>query len=247
MRQYSNRSDLLVALIWIACYCFLQSLAFTLNDVVGIRFSISTVFAILQVAVLLRFLYKNNFIKKYGLCFSPYPSKFFIYYLPLYFLSTVNLWNGVTLRYSILELLFYISLMLCVGFLEEVIFRGLLFQALAKSNVSRAMIISSVTFGIGHLINSFNGSGLSFVANLLQISAAIAFGFLFVTIFHRGKSLLPCICTHSAINIFSAFSSDSNLTAGKQTVFLIVEVLVILGYIFLLFKTSPSPSSTDCQ
>lgn len=40
--------------------------------------------------------------------------------------------------------------MLCVGFLEEMIFRGLLFEAIAKENVKKAIIISSVTFGIRH-------------------------------------------------------------------------------------------------
>ena len=64
--------------------------------------------------------------------------------------------------------------MLCVGFLEEVIFRGLLFQAIAKDNIKSAVIISSVTFGIGHIINLFNGSGMDLVNNLCQIVFAFA-------------------------------------------------------------------------
>ena len=54
----------------------------------------------------------------------------------------------------------YILSMLCVGFLEEVIFRGFLFRALAKENVNKAIIITSVTFGLGHILNLFNGSGM---------------------------------------------------------------------------------------
>ena len=54
--------------------------------------------------------------------------------------------------------------MLCVGFWEEVIFRGLLFQAIAKDNIKSAVIISCVTFGIGHIINLFNGSGMDLSA-----------------------------------------------------------------------------------
>lgn len=38
--------------------------------------------------------------------------------------------------------------MLCVGFLEEVIFRGLLFTAIAKDTIKTAVVLSSVTFGI---------------------------------------------------------------------------------------------------
>ena len=43
--------------------------------------------------------------------------------------------------------------MLCVGFMEEVIFRGLLFKAIAKDNAKMAIVISSVTFGLGHVLN----------------------------------------------------------------------------------------------
>ena len=37
--------------------------------------------------------------------------------------------------------------MLCVGFLEEVIFRGLLFKAIARGNIRSAVIISINTIG----------------------------------------------------------------------------------------------------
>ena len=63
--------------------------------------------------------------------------------------------------------------MLCVGFFEEVIFRGLLFQALAKENIETAVSVSSVTFGLGHILNLLNGSGMGLIANLCQIVGAV--------------------------------------------------------------------------
>ena len=80
-------------------------------------------------------------------------------------------------NYSWLEMVCHIILMLCVGFIEEVIFRGFLFKAIAKDNVKTAIIISSVTFGVGHLVNLVNGSGMELVANLFQIVGAIAYWF----------------------------------------------------------------------
>lgn len=65
--------------------------------------------------------------------------------------------------------------MLCVGFSEEAIFRGLPFTAIAKDNIKSAVIISSVTFGIGHIINLFNGSGMDLVNNLCRIVFAVAY------------------------------------------------------------------------
>ena len=129
--------------------------------------------------------------------------------------------------------------MLCVGFLEEVIFRGLLFKAIAKDNVKTAIIISSVTFGLGHLLNLVNGSGVEIVENLFQVTGAIAIGFLFVILYYRGGSLLPCIITHSAINITSVFANVAGLTLEKRIIFQLVLFAITITYSFILTKTLP--------
>ena len=129
--------------------------------------------------------------------------------------------------------------MLCVGFLEEVIFRGLLFTAIARNNIKSAVIISSVTFGIGHIINLFNGSGMELVSNLCQIVFAIAVGFLLVTIFSRGGSLLPCILVHSAINTLGTFANDAELTMQTQLLHLAALILLTVGYTLILTRTLP--------
>ena len=129
--------------------------------------------------------------------------------------------------------------MLCVGFLEELIFRGFLFTAIAKNNIRSAIIISSVTFGIGHIINLFNGSGMDLVSNLCQIVFAIAVGFLLITIFHRGGSLIPCIIVHSAINTLGTFADDRNLTAGMHLLHLAALIVITVAYTLVLTRTLP--------
>lgn len=129
--------------------------------------------------------------------------------------------------------------MLCVGFLEEVIFRGLLFKAIARGNIRSAVIISSVTFGIGHIINLFNGSGMDLVGNLCQIAFAVAAGFLPVTIFYRGGSLLPCIIVNSAINTISTFANDKAVTAEMHIIHLVILIAITVAYTLVLIKTLP--------
>ena len=141
---------------------------------------------------------------------------------------------------------------LCVGFLEEVIFRGLLLMSIARKNVRSAIIISSVSFGVGHIINLFNGSGMDLVTNLCQIVFAIAVGFLLVTIFYRGGSLLPCIITHAAINTLGTFANDTGLTAQMRLVHVAALISVTVVYALVLTRTLPkrSPeneSETDTQ
>ena len=92
--------------------------------------------------------------------------------------------------------------MLCVGFSEEAIF-----TAIAKDNIKSAVIISSVTFGIGHIINLFNGSGMDLPDRLCGHSRVHA-----GHVFYRGGSLLPCILVQSAINTLGIFANDTNFT-----------------------------------
>ena len=100
-------------------------------------------------------------------------------------------------------------------------------------------MISSVTFGVGHLINLFNGSGMDLVSNMCQICFAIAVGFLFVTIFYRGGSLIPCIITHSAVNTFSTFANKVGLTVEKHILHVIVMIVLTAAYTLILTKTLP--------
>jgi len=239
MKKLYEKNELTFALVWIAVYCVLQSLANPLNQVIGIEYAASAAFCVLQTVVLFAFIRKNNLQKRYGLCKSPVPASRFLYYVPLVILASGNLWNGFTLNYSPAETVCRIVCMLCVGFLEEVIFRGLLFQAIAKDNIESAVVISSVTFGIGHIINLFNGSGMDLVNNLCQIVFAIAVGFLLVTIAYRGGSLLPCIIVHAAINTLSTFANDTNLTTEMHLLHLAVLIAVTVVYTLILTRTLP--------
>ena len=178
-------------------------------------------------------------MKRYGLCKSPVPARRFLYYVPLVILASGNLWNGAAMNYTAAETVCRIVCMLCVGFLEEVIFRGLLFKAIAKDNIRSAIIISSVTFGIGHIINLFNGSGMDLVSNLCQIVFAIAVGFLLVTIFYRGGSLIPCILVHSAINTLGTFANDAALTMEARLLHIAVLIAITAAYTLILTRTLP--------
>ena len=243
MKKLYEKNELTFAIAWIVIYCVLQSLANPLNQAIGIEYAASAGFCILQTIVLFTFICKNKLQTRYGLCKSPVPARRFLYYVPLVILASGNLWDGAALNYSPVETVCRIACMLCVGFLEEVIFRGLLFTAIARNNVRSAVIISSVTFGIGHIINLFNGSGMNLASNLCQIVFAIAVGFLLVTIFYRGGSLLPCILVHSAINTLGTFANDTNLTMQMQLNHIAALIAITLAYTLILTRTLPKKQS----
>ena len=245
MKKLYEKNEQAFAIVWIVVYCVLQSFANPLNEKTGVEYSASAVFCILQTIILFAFLRKNNLQKRYGLCKSPVPARRFLYYVPLIILATGNLWNGIAVNDSLAGTVCRIACMLCVGILEEVIFRGFLFVSIAKDNVTSAIIISSVTFGVGHLINLFNGSGMDLVNNLCQICFAIAVGFLLVTIFYRGGSLFPCIIVHSAINTLSTFANKAGVTAEKHIIHVLILIFITVAYNLVLTKTLPKSQRTD--
>jgi membrane protease YdiL (CAAX protease family) len=134
--------------------------------------------------------------------------------------------------------------MLCVGFLEEMIFRGFLFQAMAKNGVKSAIVVSSVTFGIGHIINLINGSGAELLPNLLQVVYAVAVGFAFVMIYCRTKSLMPCIITHGVFNGLSAFANEAVMTPQRQILSGVLLAVIAGGYTLYLALAVKEESAT---
>jgi len=155
--------------------------------------------------------------------------KRYLYFIPLLLIVSVNLWNGININNSTSEIIFYILTMINVGFIEEIIFRGFLFRMMAKDNVKRAIIVSAITFGIGHIVNLLNGADL--IPTLIQICYAISIGYLFVIIFYKSKSLIPCIITHSLVNSLSIFNVENAVSLYVSSVFLIIVPLVYAMYI----------------
>lgn len=155
--------------------------------------------------------------------------KQYLYFLPLAVIVSVNLWNGVNMNHSAGEILFHILTMINIGFIEELIFRGFLFKMMAKDNVKSAILVSAVTFGVGHIINLLNGA--EFIPTFMQICYATAIGYLFVIIFHKSKSLVPCIITHCLVNSLSIFNIENTLSLYIAPVFLTMIPLAYGIYI----------------
>jgi len=234
LNKLYEKSEIWLAVAWIIAYVVLASIGDNISADLGIDKIVTLPILIAMSAGLYFFVRKNGLTEKYGLCKSKLPAAKMLYYIPLLVLLTANLWYGVALNQSPLETALYVLSMFCVGFLEELIFRGLLFKAMAKDGVRSAIIVSSVTFGIGHIVNLINGSGAELLPNLLQVVYAIAIGFAFVMIYCKTKSLMPCILTHSVFNGLSAFANEAAITPQREIVSGILLAVIGGGYALYL-------------
>ena len=179
----------------------------------------------------------NNLSEKYGFCRSVVPARKFLYYLPLVIIASTPFWGRARLQYGFPGALTYFISMCCVGFLEEVIFRGLLFRAMEKDDLKKAMIVSALTFGFGHIVNLFNGSKGDPVSSMIQIVFAVLVGFALVLIFYHGKSLIACILFHSANNALKVFTAEKDLAPRTELALNLVLIFVVLGgYVLYLVK-----------
>lgn len=239
LQKTYEKNELRFALFWIIVYCAVNSLANVLSNAAGINSAFNFAFNLILSLILLGWIKYAGVWQTYGICKTSIPARNFLWYLPLILLCSHNLWHGAVMNLPVLDTAFYVCNMSCVGLLEEVIFRGFLFKALAKDNAKTAILISSITFGLGHLINLVNGSGMGLLDNLCQVFGAIAIGYLFVILFHRGKSLWPCIIAHGVINIFSAFANGAAMSARERIFFSLITAAISLAYAFILNKTLP--------
>ena len=235
LKKLYTKGQLTFAITWIVVYVILMSLGDNISNEIGIRKIATVLIGILLSLTLFLFLKRNKLLKTYGLCKPTVNSKTFLYYIPCIIFATANIWFGVTINYTPIETILYIATMFCVGFLEEVIFRGLLFNAMKKDNLKVAILVSSLTFGIGHIVNLFNGSGAELIPSILQIIYATSAGFVFVMLYQKTNSLIVCILIHGIFNSLSAFAVKTNLLELRILTASIIT-LITSGYAIYLSK-----------
>lgn len=225
IKKLFEKHETLMCILLIILYVVINSFCMQNFGIEDYRSTlINTVFS----AVLIILTVSLKRVRFYGLT-KVSNSKRFLYFLPLLLIVSVNMWSGVNINNSPKEILFHILTMLNIGFIEELIFRGFLFKMMEKDNIKAATAVSSITFGIGHIVNLFNGAEL--MPTLLQICYAMSIGYLFVVIFVKSKSIVPCIIAHSVNNSLSIFNEESTLSLYVAPIFLIVFPLIYAVYI----------------
>ena len=237
MHDLYKKNELAFALLWIAVYC---AVTMTLRG----QFGDESIYLLLSLAAMAAviglWMKKYDLQGKYGLNTWPKGSKKYLYFLPMCFLATGNLWNGIAPAYGGIAQVWACLSMLLIGIIEEVIFRGFLFKALVpRDGLLKSIVIVAVTFGMGHIINLLTGQGGS--ETVAQIIFAVAWGFMFTIVFYKSKSLWPCILIHGFINASSKFGIE---TTNILWIYIIATAAIAAAYCTYLLKlkdeTEPS-------
>ena len=201
-----------MSVIWIIIYGIIYSFSEKFSKLFGEN-HILTVFAImLYIVVLYLFLKKRKRLSVYGLRLPIYwRNKDIGWLMPLLTFSFANMYfqeNQTMLQNSWIMFI----LMLFSVFLEELLFRGyLLVYLLEKCGIDNkwiGMIVSSILFGMFHIVNLFQGADILYT--MVQMLCACGIGLCLCVLVSKYKSIFPGIIIHYLINITSFDMGKSN-------------------------------------
>ncbi|MFK5583280.1 CPBP family intramembrane glutamic endopeptidase [Serinicoccus sp. LYQ131] len=212
-----------LAIVWIVVYIVAIGVGDTLSLSIG-RENSATAVVVLALSVgLVLYLGATSRLREYGVR-APRPADYrtCLFYLPLLVMACLQYAKGLDGDLDTVAIALVVLLMVGVGFAEELIFRGFLYRAIAhRSGVRRAVVISGVTFGLGHVVNLARGyTGLD---QILQVVVAIAVGIVLALLVAVTGSIMPGVVFHVLFNISGSLTADDRTTE----VYVAVAVLVI--------------------
>ncbi len=132
---------------------------------------------------------------------------------PIYIGTIINSWDSIeaidwiiAIAPSQLDYIGYVVYVLSIGLFEEALLRGVVLNKMrnawgnTKRGIYASVIVSSLLFGLFHLINLLDKPWLV-VATWTQVSYAFIFGFIFAAIYIRTKNLWTVIVFHALFDI----------------------------------------------
>ena len=233
MRKFYENKPVLFAVLWIVAYVVLMA---PLRGSYGDG-SLQMLLGLVAIsAAMLSVIRLLGIEKELGMTRWLQNGKKLFWLLPMWVLSTGNLWGGAGLRYDGITTVMAVLSFLLVGVAEEIVFRGFLFNGMKKTgSLTVAIVVSAVTFGMGHIVNLLTGHATA--ETLVQMVFAVAWGFLLTFAYLKGGSLLPCIVIHGLIDVFSVFARDNEVA---HWAYVIATVAVAVVYCLYLRK-QPTP------
>ena len=229
MRKLYEKNETLFAVLWIVAYCVVLG---TVRGNFGDESIYMLVALSLFTAGITAFVKGNHLEEKYGLAAWPKDMKKNLFFIPMWILATGNIWDGIAPSYQGAALVTAVLSMILVGFVEEMIFRGFLFRAmLGEDKPTAAIIVSAVTFGIGHIVNLFTGQ--AGFETVMQIIFAISWGFILTMVCYKSGSIIPCIIAHSMIDVLSLFGADNEMV---DWIYIGVTIVIAIVYCTYLGK-----------
>lgn len=234
-KLYENKA-VLHSLVWLASYLVLNTITDNIAKALDINYHMVTAIPNLVLAVICYCYLKSTGISEdIGLLTKPTEkNSVMLYYVPLLSLPLLSLIYGINTSLTAVEIAFILVMYISVGFMEEIIFRGLMFRALLKK-WNRYIVVAfiSLTFAMGHII-SMAAIGQSSMDTALQIINAFVVGFMFMAVVLASGNLTICIIAHILYNFIGNISMAGST---HLEIIAVSTIITILYFVYLIFCT----------
>ena len=111
---------------------------------------------------------------------------------------------------------------------------------LSNNKTVVAIIVSAVTFGIGHIVNLFTGQ--AGFATVMQIIFAISWGFILTMVCYKSGSIIPCIIAHSMIDALSVVGGENEIV---DWIYVVTTIIVAIVYSIYLGRLLSPDSNKE--
>lgn len=236
MKKLYESKAVLHSLVWLGAYLILNTITDNIAGAMNIDFNMVTAIPNLVLAVgCFYYLKRTGIAEDIGLLTKPAEkNSVMLFYIPLLLLPLLNLFYGINTSLSATEIALLLAMYIAVGFMEEVIFRGLMFKALLKKwNRFIVVVFISFTFAIGHIV-SMAAIGQSSTDTVFQIINAFVVGFMFMEVILASGNLTICIIAHILYNFIGNISMASS---SHIEIIVFNTVITALYFVYLIFRT----------
>lgn len=194
----------------------------------GIMIAQGCAFCIMAVILTLYMRKRDRSLRIFGFAsFDIRKDKNTLYYIPLLIIAIVQpIMGGLNTELSVSDILIILIFSMLVGYTEETIFRGVIRERLLFKGPVFYIVFSSIFFGILHMANAFNGTGMIHI--LLQVINALLIGFILALLIETSGNIIPLIAFHFLFDALAQLTSNSIM--DKE-----ILVVSILNMIYLVY------------
>ncbi|RCX23441.1 hypothetical protein DFP94_1011040 [Fontibacillus phaseoli] len=159
-----------------------------------------------------------------------------LYYIPLLIIALVQpLMGGFNPELSFVDVVVVLVFALLVGYTEESVFRGMIREKLQFKGPKFYIVFSSLFFGILHMSNAFNGTGIIHI--LLQVINALLIGFILALLIETTNNIIPLIVFHFLFDALALVTS--NAIADEEVLAVSILNVLYLAYgVYLIYVLS---------
>jgi membrane protease YdiL (CAAX protease family) len=196
-----------------------------------------TVFLMISIAIGILIMKKTRFtLQEYGFRQSEKNTSHNVWwYIPLLAVEILPIVIvGFNSDITVLQYIIVLFFTIAVGFNEEIYFRGLALKFMEEKGRKKAIIWTSIVFGVLHLANVLNGKNALYL--ILQMIFAFLVGFVLAEIVSITKSLWIVIIWHAAHDYISSITSDA--LDKTALVILAIQVGILSVYVICIWRRS---------